>query len=82
MKQYLLSVHYVEGAEPPPPEQMQTMFRDVATFNQKLQDTGNWVFGCGLHEPSSSTVVTSSGLLAAIATAARTCMVTSLRQMF
>jgi hypothetical protein len=57
MKQYLLSVHYVEGAEPPSPEQMNDMFRDVETFNQKLRDTGNWVFACGLHEPSSSTVV-------------------------
>ena len=57
MKQYLLSVHYVEGQAPPPPEQMQQMFNDVEAFNQKLRDTGNWVFACGLHEPSSSTVV-------------------------
>jgi hypothetical protein len=57
MKQYLLSVHYVDGAEPPSPEQMQDMYRDVETFNQKLRDNGSWVFGCGLHEPSSATVV-------------------------
>jgi hypothetical protein len=57
MKQYLLSVHYVEGAPATPPEQMQQAFQDVDALNRKMQDTGTWVFGCGLHEPSTATVV-------------------------
>lgn len=56
MKQYLLSVHMVEGVEPPP-EAMEKAYRDVDEFNQKLQDQGAWVFGGGLHEPSTATVV-------------------------
>jgi len=57
MKQYLLSVHYVEGQEPPAPEVMQKMFADVDVFNKKVQDAGAWVFGGGLHPPTTATVV-------------------------
>jgi hypothetical protein len=57
MKQYLLSVHYVEGQEPPAPEVMQQMFDDVNAFNERLQAEGAWVFGGGLHTPDTATVV-------------------------
>jgi hypothetical protein len=57
MKQYLMSVHYVEGQEPPAPETMQQMFKDVDAFNAKLQAEGAWVFGGGLHTPDTATVV-------------------------
>lgn len=57
MKQYLLSVHMVEGAEPPSPEAIEQAYRDVDAFNQKLQDQGAWVFAGGLEEPSTATVV-------------------------
>lgn len=57
MKQYLLSVHYVEGQEPPAPETMATMYADVDSFNKQLQADGLWVFGGGLHEPDLATVV-------------------------
>jgi hypothetical protein len=57
MKQYLLSVHMVEGQEPPPPDVMQQMFDDVGKFNQKLQAEGAWVFGGGLHPADTATVV-------------------------
>jgi hypothetical protein len=57
MTQYLLSVHMVDGVEPPPPDDMQQMFADVDTFNQKLQAQGSWVFAGGLHPPSTATVV-------------------------
>lgn len=57
MKQYLLSVHYVEGQAPPSPEVMQQMYKDVDTLNLVIKEKGAWVFGGGLHEPSSSTVV-------------------------
>jgi hypothetical protein len=48
MKQYLLSVHYVEGQAPPSPEVMQQMYKDVDALNQVIKEKG---------EPSSSTVV-------------------------
>jgi hypothetical protein len=58
---YLLSVHNVEGQEPPAPEVMQQMFDDVDKFNQKLQDQGAWVFGGGLHPANTATVVRNQG---------------------
>jgi hypothetical protein len=57
VKQYLLSVHSVEGSEPPPPEAAQKMYEDTAAFNTELQSAGAWVFACGLHPPSTATVV-------------------------
>jgi hypothetical protein len=57
MKQYLLSVHSVEGSAPPSPEAMQKMFADTAAFNQVLQAEGAWVFGGGLFPPDTATVV-------------------------
>lgn len=59
MKEYLLSVHMVEGEEPPPPEEMQQAYKDVDVFNQKLRDQGSWVFGGGLHPVDTATVVHS-----------------------
>ncbi|GAA1928638.1 YciI family protein [Streptantibioticus ferralitis] len=57
MKQYLLSVHMVEGQEPPTPEVMQQMYADVEAFNSRLRAEGAWVFAGGLHPPTSATVV-------------------------
>lgn len=57
MSQYLLSVHYVEGEEPPSDEVMQQMFADVDALNQKMQDEGVWVFAGGLETPDTATVV-------------------------
>ncbi len=61
MKQYLLSVHSVEGSDLPSPEAMQQAFADVAVFNAELQAAGAWVFAGGLHPPSTATVVRISG---------------------
>jgi hypothetical protein len=57
MKQYMLSVHSVEGSAPPPPETVQQMYRDVAAFNDEVRTAGAWVFAGGLHPPSTATVV-------------------------
>jgi hypothetical protein len=57
MKQYMLSVHSVDGSEPPPPKVIQKMYQDVAAFNTELQSAGAWVFGGGLHPPGTATVV-------------------------
>ncbi len=57
MPEYLLAVHMVEGAEVPSAETIEKMYADVDVFNKRIQDQGNWVFGGGLHEPSTATVV-------------------------
>ena len=57
MTQYLLSVHMVEGAAVPSPEDMQQMFADVDKVNQEMMTKGVWVFGGGLTDPSDATVV-------------------------
>jgi hypothetical protein len=57
MKQYLLSVHMVEGQEPPTPEAMTGIYADVNVFNDELQASDAWVFAGGLHPPDTATVV-------------------------
>jgi hypothetical protein len=57
MKQYLLSVHGVEGSAPRPPDEMQKAYEGVAAFNAELQAAGAWVFAGGLHPPNTATVV-------------------------
>ena len=49
MTQYMLSVHMVEGEAMPAPDVIEKMYKDVDTFNAKLQKQGSWVFGGGLH---------------------------------
>jgi hypothetical protein len=61
MKQYLLSVHMIEGVEPPSAETMKQMYADVDALNKRMQDEGAWVFGGGLTEPASATVVSVQG---------------------
>ena len=60
MKQYLLSVYMVDGVEPPSAEEIEQAFRDVDALNTELQDKGAWVFGGGLHPPTTATVVRES----------------------
>ena len=57
MKQYLLSVYMVEGAEPPSAEAMQQSGKDVDALNQTMIKEGAWVFAGGLHDASTATVV-------------------------
>ena len=57
MTQYLLSVHIDESAEPPAPEVLEGMYKDVDAVNQQIKDAGAWVFGGGLHPSSTATVV-------------------------
>ena len=57
MTQYLLSVHMVEGAEPPAPEAIQQAYQDVDALNQEMQAEGVWVFAGGLHPATTATVV-------------------------
>ena len=57
MKQYLLSVHMVDGVEPPSQEVIRQIYRDVDVFNELLKIEGAWVFAGGLHPPTTATVV-------------------------
>jgi hypothetical protein len=56
MKQYLLSVYQPDG-EPPPPEVLEKVMRDVGAWEQELKADGAWVFTGRLHPPSTATVV-------------------------
>ena len=56
MKHYLLSIYQPDG-DPPPPEVLAPVLRDLDAFNQELRAAGAWVFTVGLHEPSTATVV-------------------------
>ena len=58
MTQYLLSVwHSPDNPIPDDPEVMQKAFEQTDAFNAELQAAGAWVFGGGLHDPASATVV-------------------------
>ena len=56
MKQYLLSVYQPDG-DPPPPEILNGIMRNVHAVTQAMKDAGAWVFTAGLNEASASTVV-------------------------
>jgi hypothetical protein len=57
MKQYMLTVHSVEGEPPRSHEATQKAFRDVDVLNREMVSAGAWVFGGGLHPPTTATVV-------------------------
>ena len=59
MTQYLLSVHYVEGEEPPADDVIQEMYADVDKVNTRMKEEDVWVFAGGLHTPDTATVVRS-----------------------
>jgi hypothetical protein len=61
MKQYLLSVHTVEGTPPHPEEETQRMFAQVGQVNEELRAAGAWVFAGGLLPVESATVVRTEG---------------------
>ncbi|WP_277441060.1 YciI family protein [Streptomyces sp. SPB162] len=56
MPQYLLSVMQPQG-EPPAPEVLQGIMRNVEALHEELKAAGAWVFAGGLHAPSTATVV-------------------------
>ena len=57
MKQYLLSVHSVEGEPDPTDEEMQTQFRETDRIHEDMRAAGAWVFAGGLLAADSATVV-------------------------
>ena len=56
MKQYLLSIYQPDG-DPPPPQFLEKVMRDVDALREEMKAAGAWVFAGGLHPPSTATVV-------------------------
>jgi hypothetical protein len=56
MKQYLLSIYQPDG-DPPAPEVLDPIMRDVEAVNAELEAAGAWVFAGGLHPPNTATVL-------------------------
>jgi hypothetical protein len=56
MQKYLLSI-YQPDEEPPPPEVLDPIMRNVEAVNAELREAGAWVFAGGLHAPSTATVL-------------------------
>jgi hypothetical protein len=60
MKQYLLTVYQPDG-DPPPPEFLEPIMRDIHALMDEMKAAGVWVFEGGLHPASTSTVVRLQG---------------------
>ena len=60
MTRYLISIYQPDGP-PPPPEILEPVMREIAQIRQELDTAGQWVFGDGLHPPSTATVVRATG---------------------
>ncbi len=60
MKRYLLSIYQPEG-EPPPPEVLDPIMREVGVLEDEMRAAGVWVFNGPLHPPSTATVVQAKG---------------------
>ena len=54
--QYLISVYQPDG--PPPADlDLDAIMRDVGNLQTEMKEAGAWVFGAGLHDASTATVV-------------------------
>jgi hypothetical protein len=56
MKQYLLSIYQPDG-EPPPPEVLDPIMRDLGAWHAELEAAGAWVFTGRLYPPGTATVL-------------------------
>ena len=57
MPHYQLSVCYPADATQPAPAELDGIMQRVGALNADMKAAGAWVFGGGLHDASSSTVV-------------------------
>ncbi|NUW39026.1 YciI family protein [Nonomuraea rhodomycinica] len=55
-QQYLLNLYQPDG-DPPPPEVLDPIMRELAAVDREMREAGAWVFNGGLHPAGSSTVV-------------------------
>ena len=56
MKHYMLSIYQPDG-DPPPPEVLEPIMRDIDAVNDEMKAAGAWVFTGGLHPPEVATVL-------------------------
>jgi hypothetical protein len=56
MKHYVLSIQQPDG-DPPPPEVLDAIMRDVRTVLDEIKAAGAWVFNGALHPASTATVI-------------------------
>jgi hypothetical protein len=56
MKQYLLSVYQPDG-DPPPPEILEPIMRNLDAVEDEMKAAGVWVFTARLHLASSATAL-------------------------
>ncbi len=56
MKRYLLSIYQPDG-DPPPPDVLEEIARDVRAVDDEMRAAGVWVFAGGLHGAETSTVL-------------------------
>lgn len=56
MKQYLLTIYQPDG-DPPAPEILEKVMREIDVLIQDAKAAGAWLFNGGLHAPSTATVV-------------------------
>ncbi len=60
MRHYMLSIYQPDG-DPPPPEVLEPIMRDINAVNDEMKAAGAWVFTGGLHPPDTATVLRPSG---------------------
>ena len=58
MKQYMLTIYQPDG-EPPSPEFLEPVMRELDKVNTEMREAGAWVFAGGLHPPGTATVLHS-----------------------
>jgi hypothetical protein len=56
MTLYLLSIYQPDG-EIPPPDVLKPVMAEIEAIKGELRAAGYWVFGGGLHQPDTATVV-------------------------
>lgn len=61
MPQYLLSVAIDPTDAAPSPEEIQPIFDAVDAFNDKVRESGKWVFAGGLEGIEAATTVDATG---------------------
>jgi hypothetical protein len=60
LNQYVLSIYQPDG-DPPPPEALDKVMRDIDKLMSEVKAAGAWVFNGGLHPPAMATVVRIKG---------------------
>lgn len=60
MPHYLLSIYQPDG-DPPPPEVLEPIMRDLEALNTEMREAGVWVFAAGLTAPDTASVVRAKG---------------------